>query len=566
MLYRVFAFALAIASAAAQTTGTTGTVPFVPTIFPGASSQSVDPVFAYLGNTSLAPSWAVPSWATTSGVWTCTNAAQNNTRYTPIVLNISVAGVYQIAVQAEKNLRSSLVAFLVNKSDPSVKFDPTTNPCGLPFITPRVLGKSFSTEGGPSVNDFVYLAVGFYDLIITSSGTSAGMFAANIWRAAVFQSTTPPTLPSTTTASLTTDSLSTGVGTTAIGTTAAGTTAVGSTTGTTGQPQPQPSVGTHYWQTVSNDFPNPSGCSIYSSGTSYYTSFKGVTYTAPVNAIVDLLIAFDWKWNNSNSGAASNFIVNAALYKGSVNEARIAANPCDPAFNYLGAIRGSGGSFAAAFYNVSVTANTTYTLIVSGGQGDQTGLFGVFARPTIVRSLIQTPTYAQPVRQSDPTTGVCAATTSTSEWYSFVFQAQYASYLIDTGYLGGSFNDFDSYSFLYKGVNNATPPVTCPVAPGGLVYYGDTGDVTPLFTATTPGSAYSIVVSTYSTGRTGKSDFALYVFSGTSVTPDGRVIPNTGPTTAAATGSSSTGDVGAASSVAVNALLLIAGVLAVMFA
>eukprot|EP01116_Phalansterium_solitarium_P016090 TRINITY_DN3654_c0_g1_i1.p2 TRINITY_DN3654_c0_g1~~TRINITY_DN3654_c0_g1_i1.p2 ORF type:complete len:182 (+),score=29.41 TRINITY_DN3654_c0_g1_i1:222-767(+) len=133
-------------------------------------------MFAYVGNTTLGPSWSYPRWSADSGVPECANDATNNSRYTPIVLNISVATVYQISVVSSSQY--FFTAFVVNKSDPTALFEPTADPCGLPFATPRSLGKALRTyAGGTSVNDFVYLAIGFYDLVITSSDGKADAFA-----------------------------------------------------------------------------------------------------------------------------------------------------------------------------------------------------------------------------------------------------------------------------------------------------------------------------------------------------------------------------------------------------
>eukprot|EP01116_Phalansterium_solitarium_P012426 TRINITY_DN2868_c1_g1_i3.p2 TRINITY_DN2868_c1_g1~~TRINITY_DN2868_c1_g1_i3.p2 ORF type:complete len:170 (+),score=6.04 TRINITY_DN2868_c1_g1_i3:376-885(+) len=117
------------------------------------------------------------------------------------------------------------------------------------------------------------------------------------------------------------------------------------------------------------------------------------------------------------------FVVNAALYEGPVNEERIAANPCDPAFKFLGAVRTSwSGTFASAFYGVNVTANATYTIIVSGGQRDQTGMFGVVARPTVLRQLTVSPTFNQPARGQ--AAGPCQPRRTSSSWFAYAFQAR----------------------------------------------------------------------------------------------------------------------------------------------
>eukprot|EP01116_Phalansterium_solitarium_P017737 TRINITY_DN4448_c0_g1_i1.p1 TRINITY_DN4448_c0_g1~~TRINITY_DN4448_c0_g1_i1.p1 ORF type:complete len:141 (-),score=8.37 TRINITY_DN4448_c0_g1_i1:177-599(-) len=82
------------------------------------------------------------------------------------MLNIRAACVYHIGISAAYPLRSSVTAFIVNKSDPTAVFNPTTNPCALPFATPRPLSNAFGSNA-PAVDDFVYLGVGFYDLIVT---------------------------------------------------------------------------------------------------------------------------------------------------------------------------------------------------------------------------------------------------------------------------------------------------------------------------------------------------------------------------------------------------------------
>jgi len=113
---------------------------------------------------------------------------------------------------------------------------------------------------------------------------------------------------------------------------------------------------------------------------------------------------------------------------------------------------------------------------------------------------------------------------------------------------------YDTYSFLYSGINNASVPAICSAAGGvSLLYAGDTGDQRPLaFLGLNIGSYYTVIVSSYS--GTNRGTVGVFAMTGTQIGD----VPG-GLTTGAAT----TGDPSAGATIGVSfCLLLIAAIFA----
>jgi hypothetical protein len=189
-----------------------------------------------------------------------------------------------------------------------------------------------------------------------------------------------------------------------------------------------------------------------------------------------------------------------------------------------------------------LSANTVYSLIFSGDDSDEFGYYAVQINPTRIRFLIDSPAYVQPTMVDDTTPITCTAdTTTAASWDSIVFQAAQPVYIIATGDAPYGFTYFDSYSFLYAGLNPGNllfAPASCPInAP--LIDMEFTGDYFPLVINNTILNAnYTVVVSTYDGDQTDDgAAYILYIFTGQ---PIGNIPSSTSSSTAGATTRSST--------------------------
>jgi len=273
------------------------------------------------------------------------------------------------------------------------------------------------------------------------------------------------------------------------------------------------------------------------------------------SASEDIVPFATYTWNQTSTGyfdiyayfsnsSLSGFSPNLVLYAGNVSASTIASSGACSATLQLISQNSNDDGFAVFIPYQNLSATAVYTIAFSGEDYDSNlAYWGVQVIPTRVR-FYHSSGFTQPSRDGLP----CETSTTTagdSAYGISTFEAQYKAYLIDTADPPEPFTSLDTYSFLYAGINDGTPPTTCPIlAP--LVNYGDTGDVTPVFSYTVPGLNYTVVVSTYhQVSSTAATDaYILYTFTGE---PIGQ-IPTTstgstasGTTLSAATASTTSG-------------------------
>jgi hypothetical protein len=176
------------------------------------------------------------------------------------------------------------------------------------------------------------------------------------------------------------------------------------------------------------------------------------------------------------------------------------------------------GYASATFTAVSVTAGTSYTVVLTGYYSTDRQLFGIWTRPTLLGVLNPTQNFNRPSFGSVADGDVCTSDSSTYYWNAIVFTAQFSTYVVDNGY---SPNNFDTAACLYTG-NNEGSATAAPVAcDANWLQCIDTGDVGPLAQlGTVPGRNYTIVQTSYSTSSyTVGDDYMLWFYTGTQLGP-----------------------------------------------
>jgi len=430
-----------------------------------------------------------PTWAPPDTTTAC--AAQTTNTGVPLAsfnITFPAAGVYQVKCLFEDAYKRNNPLVFVYTGS---AFNPTT-PC-TNFLTRvnNVLGLS----GGPVVDDAVYVTGGVNTFIVTAQTSSgSGIFACQV--------ISPQWGGSTTNSNLYIDYMSNGQ------------------------------------QSSCSSGSTPVQASIFS-------------WVQANSGQYDVNIYFA---NASYAQTSTSFGANAALYSGNLTSSfpanRTAIDPC--AFNPIKSGQLSAGKFAVLLQNVTLTAATTYTVVLAGGSETATGFWGATVDPSYVHTTSGSlGTWTQP-DHSGATSGTCSDGYTNNYIFRFPFIAEHPTYIIDTQQLDyGTY--LDTFSFLYAGYNNLTVPSTC----AGFLYGGDTGDVRPIaYSGLVPGQPYTVVVSSYSQGSQG--DFGLFTFSGVQI-GSLPVLPTTGVgSSAVVTGAATSGlpDSGAAE-LAISALVLI---------
>jgi len=238
-------------------------------------------------------------------------------------------------------------------------------------------------------------------------------------------------------------------------------------------------------------------------------------------------------FSNTTFDTTTTFGANAILYRGNViasfNES--VNDPCDAKFSAAYIISGQiAGKFVAILQNVSLTATNVYTIVFAGDRTSSLGAWGFSVEPTIVRSnAASLGTWTQPSRSDEPS--ACVDSSYTNQYfYAYTFVAQYPTYIFDTQRTPWDSSSFDTFSFLYSGINNATVPATCSAPGVALLYYGDTGDIRPLaFLGLNVGTYYTVIVSSYSSSSS-RGSFGIYAMTGSQigVVPTGTATSTTG--------------------------------------
>jgi len=215
-----------------------------------------------------------------------------------------------------------------------------------------------------------------------------------------------------------------------------------------------------------------------------------------------------------------------------------------------------------------LTAVTVYTIVVSGSDDTEIGPFGGRISTTVYYKIGTNANFPAPPQNELPTDCLTDAAGFTLKvWRSFIFTAQFGTYVVDTG---PSDIGFDTISALYVG-NNAgsadqtVPPNSCT----NFLQCVDTGDVGPLSqSGLVVGLNYTIVVTTYSSSAPTDLWFTLWAFTGnnTGIIPGGSgrtggVSGVSSASTASATAGATAGSTtGSAQTIAASFFLAILGV------
>jgi len=272
----------------------------------------------------------------------------------------------------------------------------------------------------------------------------------------------------------------------------------------------------------------PPACESDSGEVTQYVSY---VFTVPSVGLYDINVIFA-------NYTAFDFDFSATLYQiGNVaflgtGNASVGVDPCgcsNCAANWVNTIEeddisrvsdqaGGGGVFAS----LTLLPTVNYTVVMQTQDSTNYGPFGVVVRPTIYGNLGQNTNYNSPDLSTYTGEGTCMARGSLANWRAVVFTAQYPTYVVDTGPTDVG---FDSESDLYIGNNGGsadqtTPPSTCT----GFLQCVDAGDVGPLsFNGFIVGQNYTIVVTTYSTGNAANGTFTLFMFTGQQIGPVSQV-------------------------------------------
>jgi len=267
---------------------------------------------------------------------------------------------------------------------------------------------------------------------------------------------------------------------------------------------------------------------------------SAISWTQATTGLYDISVYFS---NNTYppTGVTSTFGANLALYRTNIvamfNDS--INDPCATKFDTYYIESGEiAGKFVAILQNISLTAGNVYTAVFAGGNAAAIGNWGFSVDPTVIRtSAGSAGTWTQPARTTDPTEPCEDSSMTNQYFYAFTFVAEYPTYIFDTQATPWDSSTYDTYSFLYTGINNASVPATCS-APGiSLIYSGDTGDIRPLaFLGLNVGQYYTVLVSAY--GGTNRGTFGVYAMTGSQigVVPTGTATSTTGDSAGATIG------------------------------
>jgi len=263
------------------------------------------------------------------------------------------------------------------------------------------------------------------------------------------------------------------------------------------------------------NYPQASSQGATCTSGSELTPFASITHSPASSGLYDIGVYF---YNATyDSLSLSTWYTSAVVFSGTPN----VTNPCDTALDLSRVSAYSNSKYGVFIRNVTLNAGTTYTIALSGQGVDQVGFYGVNVFPTIVHTTEGSPlNYNPPDRSTAPP---CTPLSTPTPYWVFTFIAQYPTYIFDTQ---EAFSGYDTFSFLYSGLNNAsTGPATCT----NFLYGGDTGDIRPVaYIGLVPGQPYTVIVTPYSQSSTGTGNFAFYAMTGTQL----GVVPTTGmPTT-----------------------------------
>jgi hypothetical protein len=272
------------------------------------------------------------------------------------------------------------------------------------------------------------------------------------------------------------------------------------------------------------------------------TSYISYTWTANTTGEYDIE-AFAM-----NATAPSGFYTVVAVFHGTFPNASLpvtgTASPCNGSLLWGAYTSGMAGGV----FRVPLTAGQQYTVVASGYDPEDVGVFGIFIGATRYgNTSAQSQTYNAPTVPATGTTPNCTIGGTQKYYQNMVFQAAHPVYIIDTD------QGFDAATFLYEGAYTTSPPSNCT----GFIFAGDTGDGGPIAVVVTPGNNYTAVVTGYSSGA---GTFSVYILTGTPLGVP--TVTTTGAATSAMTTAATTGS--ATSTVASLVLVVFAAVLAML--